>query len=50
MARVVATGGEERVPTPVNEAVLGVVHEIEQGRRGMGWDNLEVISRRAVYY
>jgi 2-dehydropantoate 2-reductase len=50
VARVVATGGEERVPVPVNEAVLGVVHDIEEGRRGMGWENLEEISRRAGYY
>jgi 2-dehydropantoate 2-reductase len=49
VARVITTGGEEGVPTPVNEAVLGVAHEIEEGRRGMGWENLEVISHRAGY-
>ncbi len=47
VARVVATGAEEGVPTPVNEAVLGLVHEIEEGQRGMGWENLEEVSRRA---
>jgi 2-dehydropantoate 2-reductase len=50
VARVVATGGVERVPVPVNQTVLSIVHEIEEGRRDMHWENLEEISRRAGYY
>ncbi len=32
------------IPAPVNEKVVQVVHEIERGERGMGWDNLDVIA------
>jgi len=37
------------VPTPVNAAVLKIVHEIEGGERAMGWDNLEEISLRSGF-
>jgi 2-dehydropantoate 2-reductase len=47
VAQIVATGREHGIPTPVNAAVLEVVHEIESGTRGMGWANLEEISRRS---
>lgn len=47
VARIVATGQERGVPTPVNAAVLDVVHEIEGGHCGMGWENLEDIARRS---
>jgi 2-dehydropantoate 2-reductase len=40
-AVVVAKGGEQGIPTPVNAAVLRVVHEIERGERGMDWSNLD---------
>lgn len=44
-AVVVAKGQEQGIPTPVNAAVLRIIHEIEDGTRGMGWDNLEEIAR-----
>ncbi len=45
IAKVVATGEAEGVPTPINAAVLDVVHEIEEGSRGMAWENLREIAR-----
>ncbi|MDQ3942631.1 MAG: ketopantoate reductase family protein [Actinomycetota bacterium] len=47
VAQIVAIGREHGVRTPVNAAVLETVHEIEDGERGMGWDNLEEIARRS---
>ena len=47
VARIIETGRKHGVPTPVNAAVLKIVHEIEGGERGMGWENLEEISRRS---
>ena len=47
VAQIVATGREQGVPTPVNAAVLEIVHEIENGERGMEWANLEEIARRS---
>ncbi len=47
VAKVIATGNAEGIPTPFNAAVLDVVHEIEEGRRGMGWENLQEISHRS---
>ncbi len=38
---VVACGRALGIPTPVNQAVVRVVHEIERGERGMGWENLD---------
>lgn len=46
-AVIVAKGRETDIPTPVNAAVLQVIHEIEAGERGMGWDNLDDIARLA---
>lgn len=46
VGQVVATGREFKIPTPVNEAVLDLMHEIESGDRGMEWDNLREIERR----
>lgn len=43
---LVATGREQGIPTPVNAAILDVMHAIEAGQRGMGWDNLDEIARR----
>jgi 2-dehydropantoate 2-reductase len=40
---IVARGAEYGIPTPVNEAVLALTHEIEAGQRGMGWENLDVL-------
>jgi 2-dehydropantoate 2-reductase len=47
VALIVATGREQGVPTPVNAAVLDIVHEIEGGTRGIEWTNLEEIARRS---
>lgn len=43
-AVVVAKGREQGLPTPVNAAVLQVIHEIENGQRGMDWSNLRDIE------
>ena len=47
VARVVATGRAEGIPVRLNAAVLDLVHEIEEGRRGMGWENLKEMSARS---
>lgn len=47
VGQIVAVGREHGIPTQANAATLEVVHEIEAGERGMGWENLEEISRRA---
>jgi 2-dehydropantoate 2-reductase len=47
VAVLVAKGREIGVPTPVNDAVLDTIHAIEDGTRGMEWDNLREIARRA---
>jgi 2-dehydropantoate 2-reductase len=47
VGQIVATGREYGVPTPVNAAVMEIVHEIEGGEREMGWENLEEIYRRS---
>ena len=44
VGQIVATGREYGVPTPVNAAVMEIVHEIEGGEREMGWEN----SRRST--
>lgn len=44
---ICAKGREGGIPTPVNEAVVAIVHEIEAGRRGMDWSNLDELARRA---
>jgi 2-dehydropantoate 2-reductase len=46
-AVIVEYGKREGIPTPVNAAVLDVIHEIENGTRGMEWENLQEIARRA---
>lgn len=48
VAVLCARGEREGVPTPVNAAVLDVIHEIEQGVRGMEMMNLHDIARMAV--
>ncbi len=47
VGQIVAVGREEGIPTPVNAAVLEIVHEIEAGERGMSWSNLVELSRRS---
>lgn len=45
-SRVIVERGEELgIPTPVNAAVLSMIKQIEQGSRGMGWDNLDELAR-----
>lgn len=43
-AVIVAKGAEQGIPTPVNAAVLRVIHEIETGQRTMDWSNLNDIA------
>jgi 2-dehydropantoate 2-reductase len=47
VAQIVATGREQGIPTPVNSVVLEVIHEVEDGMRGMDWSNLEEIAHRS---
>lgn len=47
VAVVVDKGRELGIPTPVNEAVLATIHEIEAGQRDMAWSNLADIATRA---
>jgi 2-dehydropantoate 2-reductase len=47
VAQIVTTGREQGIPTPVNVAVLEIVHEIEGGMLGMEWTNLEEIAHRS---
>jgi hypothetical protein len=44
---IVEYGQKEGIPTPVNAAVLDVIHEIEDGKCGMGWENFQEIATRA---
>jgi 2-dehydropantoate 2-reductase len=44
---LVEKGREVGVPTPVNAAILDLIHGIEDGTRGMDWTNLEEIAGRA---
>ena len=44
---VVTRGRARGVPTPVNEQLVAMVHEIESGRRVMGRENLEAVARMA---
>jgi 2-dehydropantoate 2-reductase len=46
-AVLVEYGKRVGVPTPVNAATLQVIHEIEAGSRGMGWENLDDIASLA---
>jgi 2-dehydropantoate 2-reductase len=41
---IVRNGERLGIPTPVNAKVVEVVHEIEYGKRGMGWENLDVLE------
>ncbi len=41
---IVDFGQRLGIPTPVNAAVLQVIHEIEEDRRGMDWSNLDDIA------
>ncbi|HET9014975.1 MAG TPA: ketopantoate reductase family protein [Thermomicrobiaceae bacterium] len=41
---IVERGRDLGIPTPVNAAVLQMIKQVEQGERGMGWDNLDVLA------
>lgn len=41
---VAARGEALGIATPLNRAIVELVHEIERGERGMGWDNLEALA------
>ena len=45
-AVICATGREQGIPTPVNDAVLATIKAIEAGELGMGWANFATIARR----
>lgn len=47
IAAIVEHGHRLGIPTPVNAATLDVVHQIERGERGMGWENLDLIAECA---
>lgn len=47
IAAIVEYGEREGIPTPVNAALLDVIHEIEDGKRGMEWSNFDDIAGRA---
>lgn len=47
IAVIVEYGERQGIPTPVNAAVLDMIHEIEDGKRGMEWSNLDEIAERA---
>jgi 2-dehydropantoate 2-reductase len=32
------------IDVPVNQAIVQMIHEIEAGARGMGWENLEILN------
>ncbi len=44
---LVDTGRVAGIATPVNAALLDLVHAIERGERGMDWDNLRTIATRS---
>jgi len=48
-AVIVEYGARADIATPVNAATVDVIHQIEAGERGMGWDNLEEIARLAGF-
>lgn len=47
IAPLVEVARREGIPAPVNEAVLDIIHDIEEGRRGMEWSNFDEIANRA---
>lgn len=47
VAAIVDKGREIGVPTPVNAAVLDLIHAIEDGTHGMEWENLQLIADQA---
>ncbi len=44
---IVRFGKENNVATPVTERLIAMVHEIEEGKRPLAWENLEELGRLA---
>jgi 2-dehydropantoate 2-reductase len=42
---VVRFGREKKVPTPTTEKLIAMIHEIEDGKRALAWENLEELGR-----
>ncbi|TMJ07820.1 MAG: ketopantoate reductase family protein, partial [Bacillati bacterium ANGP1] len=41
---VVETASSHRLPAPLNARLLALIHDIEDGRRAMSWQNLEELA------
>ncbi len=46
VAALVGKGRELGIPTPINAAVLDLIHAIEDGAQGMEWTNFQTIAER----
>lgn len=46
VAALINKGREIGVPTPINAAVLDLIHAIEDGERGMEWANFQLLAER----
>ncbi len=46
VAAIVDKGRELSIPTPINAAVLDLIHAIEDGTQGMEWSNFQTIAER----
>jgi len=46
LGRLVAEGRKTGLPMALNAAVHQLINELEAGRRGFGWDNLDEVARR----
>ncbi len=42
---VAAKGRRLGVPTPLTERLIAMIHDLEDGRRPMGWENLDELAR-----
>jgi 2-dehydropantoate 2-reductase len=40
---LLATADRHGVPVPLTRGMLGLIHDLEDGRRAMGWDNLDAL-------
>jgi 2-dehydropantoate 2-reductase len=48
LGAVVRLGEEAGLKAPLLEALIRQIHEIEEGRRAMGWENLEELGRESL--
>jgi 2-dehydropantoate 2-reductase len=48
LGAVVRSGKEAGLEAPLLEALIRQIHEIEEGRRVMGWENLEELGRGSL--